>query len=159
MRSIAPARADALRDAARRFGTPAYVTDLETLRAAAATLGDAFPDPWLRAFSVKANDVPAIIGVLAAEGLAAHVVSRGEWAAATQAGMPNERVTLEGIGKTRGDLLVAARGAADGHPLRWVALESPEEAVDLAAFVGRAARRPVDVLYPFNPDVAPETLP
>jgi diaminopimelate decarboxylase len=42
--------------------------------------------------------------------------------------------------------------------LRWVALESPEEAADLAREVARAGSWPLDVLYRLNPDVAPETL-
>ena len=153
--------APALRLAARRFGTPAYVTDLATLAAAAAELREAFPDPWLRQYSVKANDVPAVVAAVATHGFGANVVSRGEWAAATRAGLPNERITLEGIGKTAGDLRAAARAAHEGRPLRWVALESPEEAAALAALVrrdGDGATR-LDVLYRLNPDVSPETQP
>ena len=157
-----------LRLAARRFGTPVYVTDIASLAGAAASVGDAFPDPWIRQFSVKANDVPAVIAAVSERGFGANVVSRGEWSAATRAGLPNERITLEGIGKTASDLRAAARAARDGRPLRWVAIESPEEAAALAAIVGRAHREAgagrvegagrVDVLYRLNPDVAPETL-
>ena len=154
--------------AARRFGTPVYVTDIASLAGAAASVGDAFPDPWIRQFSVKANDVPAVIAAVSERGFGANVVSRGEWSAATRAGLPNERITLEGIGKTASDLRAAARAARDGRPLRWVAIESPEDAAALAAIVGRAHREAgagrvegagrVDVLYRLNPDVAPETL-
>jgi len=159
-----------LRLAARRFGTPAYVTDLATLAQAATELREAFPDPWLRSYSVKANDIPAVIGAVAAHGFGANVVSRGEWVAATRAGVPNERITLEGIGKTPADLRAAGRAAGDGHPLRWVAIESPDEAAELAAIVrrgggggrgrgdGRGGLR-LDVLYRLNPDVTPETQP
>ena len=80
---------------------------------------------------------------LAATGLDANVVSRGEWAAARAAGVPNARITLEGIGKSAADLRAAVRAAADGHPLRWVAVESPEEldgAGAIAARAGLAAR-------------------
>jgi diaminopimelate decarboxylase len=86
------------------------------------------------------------------------VVSRGEWALARRAGVPNARTTLEGVGKTPRDLRDAARAAAGGDPLRWVALESPEEAADLAGAVRRTGAPPVDVLYRLNPDVVPETL-
>ena len=150
--------ADGLRRAARRFGTPLYVTDLASLAAAAAEVRDAFPDPWLRHYSVKANDVPAIVQAVADLGFGANVVSRGEWAAATRAGLPDERVTLEGIGKTGADLRAAARAARDGHPLRWIAVESPDEAAALAAIVRDSGGRRVDVLYRLNPEVAPETL-
>ena len=157
-----------LRLAARRFGTPVYVTDITSLAGAAASVRDAFPDPWIRQFSVKANDVPAIIAAVSEHGFGANVVSRGEWAAASRAGVPNERITLEGIGKTAADLRAAAQATRDGQPLRWVALESPEEAAALAAIVRRAYRgtgaerlghaERLDVLYRLNPDVAPETL-
>jgi diaminopimelate decarboxylase len=153
---------EALREAARRFGTPVAVTSVAALEAAASELRDAFPDPWLRAFSLKANDVPAIVERLGALGLDANVVSRGEWATARRAGLPNERITLEGIGKSAADLRAAVRAAAAGDPLRWVAIESPEELDALAAMAGRAGlgrggRPPLDVLLRLNPDVAPET--
>ena len=68
-----PEIAPSLRSAARRFGTPAYVTDLTTLESAVADLRSAFPDPWLRQYSVKANDVPAVIAEVAAHGFGANV--------------------------------------------------------------------------------------
>lgn len=125
---------------------------------AAARVRLAFPDPWLRQFSVKANDVPAVIAAVAGHGFGANVVSSGEWAAASRSGLPNERITLEGIGKTPADLRAAARVAREGRPLRWVAIESPEEATALAAIVRREPGARIDVLYRLNPDVAPETL-
>ena len=134
------------------------MTDLATLDAACADVTHAFPDPIVRQYSVKANDVPVVIGAVAANGFGANVVSRGEWAQATRAGVRNERITLEGIGKTGADLRAAARAAADGRPLRWIALESPEEAAALGEEVAAAGAPPVDALYRLNPDVAPETL-
>jgi hypothetical protein len=148
----------ALRLAARRFGTPLYLTDLAILDEAAAAIRLAFPDPWLRQFSVKANDVPAVIAAVAARGYGANVVSRGEWAAAKRAGVPNDRITLEGIGKTAADLRAAVRAAGAGDPPRWVAIESPEEAAALAGLARRQPGTRLDVLYRLNPDVAPETI-
>ncbi len=154
-----PAIAPALRIAARRYGTPAYVTDLPAIAAAAAEVAQAFPDPWVRSYSVKANDVPAIIAAVTGHGLGANVVSRGEWAAATRAGLANDRITLEGIGKTTADLAAAVRATRDGRPLRWIAIESPEEAAGLASIAGKRPGGPrLDVLYRLNPDVSPETL-
>ena len=69
---------------------------------------------------------------------------------------PNDRISLEGIGKTPADLRAAVRAASDGTPLRWVALESVDEAVALAGLVRRAGGGlRLDVLYRLNPDVAP----
>lgn len=132
--------------------------DRGALDAACAAVSDAFPDPVVRQFSVKANDVPAVIGEVCARGFGANVVSRGEWARARRVGVPNSRITLEGVGKTLADLRAAVRAAAEGDPLLWVALESPEEAADLADLARQAGTR-LDVLYRLNPDVTPETLP
>ena len=175
--------APALREIARRYGTPAYVTDIASVEAAAAAVGSAFPAPWERRYSLKANDLPALVARLAGLGFGANVVSRGEWALATRAGVANADITLEGIGKTDADLRAAARAAAAGVPLHWVALESADEAAALARAVraiddrmtataraaasgqvptGRGpavgdARLRVDVLLRLNPEVDPET--
>lgn len=156
-----PRLALVLRAAAARFGTPLHVTDGPTLEAAAASVRAAFPDPWLRAYSVKANDVTGVVARVERLGFGANVVSRGEWAVARRAGLPNERITLEGVGKTDADLAAACRAAADGAPLRWLAIESLDEAdalVRIAARVlGRSGER-LDVLFRLNPEVVPETL-
>ncbi len=111
----------------------------------------------MRQYSVKANDVPAVIAAVAGHGFGANVVSRGEWTQARQAGVPNDRTSLEGIGKTPADLRAAVRAAAAGDPLRWVAIESADEAAALAG-IARRAGVTIDVLYRLNPDVTPETL-
>jgi diaminopimelate decarboxylase len=165
-----PLVAGALRKAATRHGTPVYLTDEAAIAAAADELRTAFPDPWIRQYSVKANDVPAVIGTATADGrgLGANVVSRGEWALARAAGVRNRRITLEGIGKTDADLRAAVRAAVDGDPILWLALESPDEAAVLGGLAARAGlgRRPgpgrpvappLDVLFRLNPDVTPET--
>ena len=90
-------------------------------------------------------------------------MSRGEWAIARRAGVPNERITLEGVGKTDADLREAVRASAGGNaPLMWVALESADEAEVLTrmarrAGLGKGARPPLDVLVRLNPDVVPDT--
>jgi diaminopimelate decarboxylase len=129
-----------------------------TLDAACGEVTAAFSDPIVRQYSAKANDVPAVIAAVAARGFGVNVVSRGEWALARRAGVPNERITLEGVGKTTADLRAAARAAATGDPLRWIAVESPEEAAALADEARRVASPRLDILYRLNPEVAPETL-
>ncbi|MDQ3126916.1 MAG: hypothetical protein M3Q66_00450, partial [Chloroflexota bacterium] len=132
-----PAIAAALREAAGRFGTPLYLTDEATVRAARDELAAAFPEPWIRQYSVKANDVAAVVALVTADrgdgsaAFGANVVSRGEWAVARAAGVPNERITLEGVGKTDADLAAAVRAAATGDPLAWTAIESADEAAAL----------------------------
>ena len=150
-----------LRDAARRYGTPLYATDLAMLRAAAMGVREAFPDPWLRSFSLKANDVAAIVGEIATLGFDANVVSAGEWAIAHRAGIPNRRITFEGVGKADAELRAAIRAAAAGEPLRWLAVESLDETRALVAMARRAKvspDAPLELLFRLNPDVTPETI-
>lgn len=122
---------------------------------------EAFPDPWLRLYSLKANSLPALVHEIKSAGFAASAVSSGEINLARRAGLPPDRIALEGIGKTTADLALAAGFAAAGEPLLWVSLESVEDAATLARLVRDASprRRPirVDVLVRVNPQVTPET--
>jgi diaminopimelate decarboxylase len=171
-----PALAPALRAAARRHGTPLYVTDAAALDAAAEAVRAAFPDPWLRAYSLKANDLPALVARLATRGFGANVVSRGEWDLARRAGVANAAITFEGIGKADADLRAVVRAAAAGEPLRWIAVESADEAAALAGAIEAVRRRVgrapggvagrssphlaplrVDAHVRLNPSVEPET--
>jgi len=154
----------ALYAAAREFGTPVYVIDVETVAAAAAMMESAFPRPWIWQYSLKANDLPAVAGFLSGRGWGANVVSRGEWRHARAADVAHEHISLEGIGKTDSDLELAVQEAAAGRPCRWLAIESPDEAERLGELaadfgLGRADRPPLDVLLRVNPDVVPETRP
>jgi diaminopimelate decarboxylase len=148
-----------LRTAAARFGTPVFVTDVAAIDDSVRAIREAYPDPWQRNFSLKANDVTGIVRLIADRGFGANVVSSGEWAIARRAGLPNGRITLEGVGKTDRDLRAAVAAARRGEPLRWVAIESPEEALALQRLAGglHTGQR-IDVLFRLNPEVSPETL-
>jgi diaminopimelate decarboxylase len=155
-----PLISPSLRRAALRFGTPAYVTDLAEVAAAVGALTASFPDPWLRAFSLKANDVGGVVSEIEQLGLDANVVSRGEWAIATRAGFANDRITFEGVGKTDADLRAAVAASAAGRPLRWLAVESLDEVEVLVALASRGSldgASPLELLFRLNPEVAPET--
>jgi diaminopimelate decarboxylase len=76
--------------------------------------------------------------------------------------MSNAAVTFEGIGKTDAQLEFAVLEAAGGRPLRWLAVESAQEAECLADLadrhgLGRSGTAPLDVLLRINPEVSPET--
>src|SRR5579875_395494 len=151
-----------LTESAERFGTPVYVLDLVSVERAARHLESAFPAPWIRLYSVKANDLPEIAGFLRRRGWGTSVVSSGEWQHARRGGVSNDRVAFEGIGKTDAELEYAVSEAAAGRPPLWLAIESAQEAARLAELaaghgLGRGAARPLDILLRLNPDVAPET--
>jgi diaminopimelate decarboxylase len=163
-----PELRDAARSAARRHGTPSYLYDLPRLHADARRVAQAFPDPWIRLYSFKANGLPSLVRELVPFGYGASVVSGGELALAARAGVRRADTALEGIGKTPADLKAAAGRAVSGEPLLWVSVESRDEAAALAALVERARRQRVrrrpatedarmDVLIRVNPGVEPET--
>ncbi|CAN5820675.1 diaminopimelate decarboxylase [soil metagenome] len=150
--------AEAARSAARRYGSPLYLYDLARLRDDARAVSEAFADPWLRLYSLKANGLPGLVREIAAEGFGANCVSGGELSLARRSGVAPALIALEGIGKSEADLMVSARMAAHGEPLLWLSVESPEEAAALAAAlrrVGKGERQ--DVLVRVNPAVAAET--
>lgn len=156
--ALSPELGERLRGAARRLGTPLFAYDGAALEADARRLAIAFPHPWIRLYSVKANPVPGLVARLGARGFGASAVSRGEGWLALRAGLPPGRVALEGVGKAPADLRWAVELARTGRPLLWVSLESADEVEDLL----RLARRRLgdarlEVLIRVNPDVEPDT--
>lgn len=148
--------------AADKYGTPVYVIDMASVDAAARQAEAAFGGSWLLHYSLKANDLPAIAGYLTRRGWGGSVVSTGEWQYAAHAGLANDAIAFEGIGKTDAQLEHAVAEAAAGRPVRWLVLESAEETERLGqlAFsyrLGHGGRPPLDVLVRLNPAVAPET--
>lgn len=109
MTGVAPA--PLLREAAARWGTPVYVTDLDRAARAAHGWADALPGA-LVAYALKANPDPALLSRLAGEGFGAEVVGPVELALALRAGVPPDRIVVNGVGQTDADLAAAlATGA------------------------------------------------
>ena len=103
--------ADALREAAERWGTPLYVTDLDLAAANADAWRQSLPDA-LVAFAVKANPDPTLLRRLAADGIGFEVVGPVELALALRAGCPPERIVVNGVGQTDADLADALASGA-----------------------------------------------
>ena len=139
--------ADRLRAAGRRRATPWYALDPDALDAAARSVRDAFPDPIRPPVLGQGQRRPA----RHPRGRGSRV--RGQRRVARRVGQrasgrrPECRDDPGGRRQDPGR--PARRGpaaAAVGDPLRWIALESPEEAADLAAMARRAGaptRRPL----------------
>ncbi|HYC95779.1 MAG TPA: diaminopimelate decarboxylase, partial [Sphingomicrobium sp.] len=110
---------------ADEVGTPVYVYSAATLRRHARVLKEALEglDDPLIAYAVKANPNPAVLSVLAREGLGADIVSIGEYRAARAAGMKPETILFSGVGKTSDEMAEALSGG-----LLQFNLESVEEA-------------------------------
>lgn len=132
------------------LGTPCWVYAAGAIRGRYRALDGAFRDAALPVrihYAVKANDHPAVLRVLAAEGAGADVVSGGELRRALDAGMRAEAIVFSGVGKTD-DELRAALGAGIGQ----INAESAEE-VDRIAAVAAAEGRVARVALRVNPDV------
>src|SRR4051794_347890 len=150
----------ALSKAASGHATPCYVTDVASLARRARDLESAFPTAWIRQYSLKANDVPALVARLWERGWGANVVSLGEWRLAHAAGVPNEAISLEGIGKTDEEFRAVAHAVRNADPIRWISVESADEVEALARTCRDVLDRSgaPDVLLRLNPQVTPETL-
>jgi len=138
-----------LEQIADEVGTPVYVYSATTLRRHARVLQEALAgltDPLI-AYAVKANPNPAVLSVLAREGLGADIVSIGEYRAARAAGMKPDTILFSGVGKTGEEMAEALSGS-----LKQFNLESVEEAHTLSN-VAQAMDVEAPVALRINPDV------
>ncbi|MFJ6774590.1 type III PLP-dependent enzyme, partial [Kitasatospora sp. NPDC091257] len=91
------------------YGSPLYVYDAARVRAAARDLREAVPQPSRIYYSLKANPHPALVAELRRSGVHAEVTSRGELAAALEAGHPAGELLYSGPGKVAAELDEAVR--------------------------------------------------
>ena len=147
---ITPELAEAAREAAERWGTPLYLTDLDRAAVNLAACRAAFPGALI-AYAVKANSDPQLLRRLFAEGAGAEVVNAVELALARRAGCPPERIVMNGVGK-RDEELHLALGAG--------ALINAESLDELAALLRLAADHPDARLgLRLNPALEADTHP
>ena len=134
-----------------RFGTPAYVYDLDAIATEARDLQASFGDaPHLVAYAVKANSAGPIVQTLAAAGCGADVVSGAELALALRCGVRAEMILFSGVAKTDAELDLAIAAGAAG--IGAIQVESAEEIPRIAARA-RAAGRVARVSLRINPAV------
>ncbi|TAM78559.1 MAG: pyridoxal-dependent decarboxylase, exosortase A system-associated [Chloroflexota bacterium] len=134
-RVLEPAAVDLLGLAAR-YGTPAYIYDLDVVAARVAALWAALPAGWDLAYALKANPAPPVLERLAAAGLGADVASLGELRAALAAGFSSARIVVTGPGKRDVELEAAVEVA-----VRAVTVESAGELARLERIAAAADRR------------------
>jgi diaminopimelate decarboxylase len=133
---------------AAEVGTPAYVYSTATLTRHVRVFGEAFAGiDHLVCYAVKANSNQAVLATLARLGTGMDVVSGGELFRALKAGVPGERITFSGVGKT-GEELAAA---LDARILAFNVESEPELRLlsEIAAERGQTAH----VALRVNPDV------
>ncbi|MDV7144784.1 diaminopimelate decarboxylase [Tropicimonas sp. TH_r6] len=137
---------------AATVGTPFYCYSTATLERHFRLFDEALePMPHLVCFAMKSNSNQAILKTLAALGAGMDVVSGGEYARATAAGVPGDRIVFSGVGKTVEEMRVALEG---GIRQFNVESESEMEALNGVA-VSMGLRAPIALRI--NPDVDART--
>jgi diaminopimelate decarboxylase len=139
-------------DVAATVGTPFYAYDADLFRERIRRFRAAFTVvPHVVCYALKANDALALVAIAAGEGLGADIVSGGELAKATRAGMPADRIVFSGVGKRREEIRAALEAG-----VRSVNVESLGE-LDVVAEEAAALGIVAPVSMRLNPDVQADT--
>ena len=140
---------------ADRYGTPLYVYDAATIRAAyRAELSALAPyRPARVSYSVKACPLLGVARVLAAGGADASAASLGEVLAAKRAGFPPSRIQLHGNAKTVDELRGALRSG-----IGRIVIDGADEIRALAGLVRRRASAQA-VWLRVSPGIVADTHP
>jgi diaminopimelate decarboxylase len=137
---------------AAEVGTPFYCYSAATLIRHYDVFRAAFePLPTLVCYAVKANSNQAVLKLLASRGAGMDVVSEGELRRALAAGVPGNRITFSGVGKTPHEMALGL-----DENIRCFNIESEPELhalSQLAASRGQTA--PISLRV--NPDVDAKT--
>ena len=138
---------------AERFGTPAYLVDVESLRRRAREYLEAFRSRHPRSevlFASKSFTCTPVYRVLAEAGLGCDVASGGELFLALRGGFAPERICVHGNAKDDGEI-AAALDAGAGH----VVIDGFDDIERLEWLATRRQR----VLLRVIPGIRPETHP
>jgi diaminopimelate decarboxylase len=133
-------------DIVREYGSPLYVYDLAALRRRHDEIRAALPADLLITYAMKANPHPGIVKAMGGLYDGLDIASRGEMETALGAGVPAERMSFAGPGKSREELRAAVLAG-----LGTISLESERELdflEEACAREGKEAR----VLVRVNPD-------
>lgn len=145
---------EVLQNIAAAVGTPCYVYDADLIRAAYATLDQAFDGyPHAIHYALKANSTLAIVRLLQGLGAHADANSPGEVDVATRCGFRYDQIIFTGVGKSAAEI---DRAVSLG--LMAINVESPGELdrIDQRAVAQGAVAR---VALRVNPDIDARSHP
>ncbi len=140
-----------LRAIAAQVRTPFYCYSAATLTRHFKVFSAAFKDKALICYAMKANSNQAVLTLLAALGAGMDVVSEGELRRAVAAGVPGNRITFSGVGKTAREIDYAL----DQDILCFNVESEPELAVLNARAKLKGKVAPISIRV--NPDVDAKT--
>jgi diaminopimelate decarboxylase len=137
---------------AAEVGTPFYCYSSATLTRHYEVFAGVFAGlPHLVCYAVKANSNQAVLATLARLGAGMDVVSEGELRRALAAGVPPEKITFSGVGKTEAEMAFALE--------QKILCFNVESEPELHALSGVAAARgqKASIALRINPDVDART--
>jgi diaminopimelate decarboxylase len=136
-----------------KIATPAYVYDLDGLRARLEFFKKAAPTESHIHYAMKANHNLEILRVMREAGLGVDVVSLGEMNRAVEAGFKPDKIVFSGVGKT-----VAEINAAISAQIAQINVESEPELLRIIE-CAKALRKKAAIAFRMNPDVDAKTHP
>ena len=141
-----------LRAVAKQVGTPFYCYSRATLTRHYQVFSQAFTGlNAMVCFAMKANSNQAVLKTFAALGAGMDVVSEGELRRALAAGVPGERITFSGVGKTKREIELAL----DAKIFCFNVESEPELEAISAIAAARGVRAHISLRV--NPDVDAKT--
>lgn len=141
-----------LRGVAAEIATPFYCYSRAAMEAQYRGFTEAFsPLRTMTCFAMKANSNQAVLRLFARLGAGMDVVSEGELRRARAAGVPADRITFSGVGKTRAEL---ALGLDEG--LHCFNVESEQELAALSE-IAEAKGTKARIAIRLNPDIDAKT--
>ncbi len=142
----------ALPELARDVETPFYCYSAATIRRHFAVFSQALSDlDAMVCYAMKANSNQAVLTLLAQLGAGMDVVSEGELRRAIAAGVPGERITFSGVGKTEREIALAL----DAGIFCFNVESEPE--LERISQIARSRGQSADIALRVNPDVDAKT--
>lgn len=139
---------------AKQYGTPLYVFSETDIVSRFDALRTSFLEKWPGsrvAYACKAFCTPAMLALVAREGMCIDVVSGGELYTAIQAGFPPERIEFNGNNKLPSELELAIQ-----YGIGRIIIDSLQE-LSLIEKICEAQKKRVKVLYRVTPGVQADT--
>lgn len=137
-------------DLVARFGSPLYILDEDSVRAAASQYREAFKRYWagdsLVLYASKAWSCLAVCAIAGSEGLGVDVVSGGELYTALQAGVPGDKLYFHGNNKSLEELRFAVDSGCTIMVDNWLEMST---VVDIS----KAKSEPVRIMLRFTPGI------
>ncbi|NJP11821.1 MAG: diaminopimelate decarboxylase [Leptolyngbyaceae cyanobacterium RU_5_1] len=135
-------------DLVQKFGSPLYILDEETLRAACRQYRQGFvryyPGESQVLYASKAWNCLAVCAIAASEGLGIDICSGGELYTALQAGVDPGKIYLHGNNKSRSELQFAVESGCTIVVDNWL---------ELKTLVGIQSEKPIRIMLRLTPGI------